>query len=141
MRIPILAKIVISSLLVFLFFGCKKNSSQSKTDLLTSQTWVYDEYIVNFNTLNSTLAYKKGKMNNSIDLSLSQVTFKSDGTYNEIVADGSQHTGTWNFLNNETQYIAHGFNYTATADIIILTSTRFVWNDVTANIYGEYIPK
>jgi hypothetical protein len=141
MRIPILFKTVLSFLLVLGFFACKKNSQQSKTDLLTSKTWVYDEYIVNFNTGNSTLAYKKGKMNNSIDLSLSQVAFKSDGTFIEIVADGSQHPGTWNFLNNETQYITHGFNYVATANVIILTSTRFVWYEQTADIYAELIPK
>ena len=70
---------LISILVLFLStVSCEKDSSpdtpKTKTELLTSKTWLYDEYFTNYNIANTLLTYKRGKTPNSSNLSLNQVS-------------------------------------------------------------------
>src|SRR3954469_6316363 len=83
--------------------SCKKDSTndapKTKMELLTSKTWVFDEYITNYNSSTGSLVYKKGKTSNSLNLSVNSTKFNSDGTETEINQNGQTVNGTWQFLN------------------------------------------
>lgn len=124
--------------------SCKKDTTpKTKTELLTSKTWVYDEYFTNYNFTNTSLAYKKGKANNSLDLSLNRSKFNVDGTTSEINQFGNAVPGTWKFINNETQTQVKNAVGTFNATIISLTENSFIWYDANASsgTYAKMIPQ
>ncbi len=128
------------------FSSCKKEvenntTTKSKTELLTSKLWIYDEYIINYNQANSNVAYKRGRANNMMDLSLNKVKYNADGTYQETTETGAVLSGTWKFLNGETQTEVKNANGTFTSSIAQLTETSYTWHDQTANRYGKMIPQ
>jgi hypothetical protein len=137
--------ITIYSLLLVVFFSvssCKKeNLTKSKTDLLTSKTWIYDEYLINYNQANTILAYKLGKPNYTMNLSLNKVKYNADGTYQETTENGTILTGTWKFINNETQTEVKNANGTFTSNLIVLTETNYNWYDPSVGRYGKMIPQ
>jgi hypothetical protein len=117
--------------------SCKKDSTndapKTKMELLTSKTWVFDEYITNYNSSTGSLVYKKGKTSNSLNLSVNSTKFNSDGTETEINQNGQTVNGTWQFLNNETQTKTTNPVGTFTSTIITLTENSYIWYDATAN--------
>ena len=117
--------------ILFAFGACKKDtdSLKSKTALLTNGTWVYDEYFRGYNSSNTTLYYKRGKSNNLLDLSPNRVTFKADGTYSEVNETGATYTGTWVFLNGETQVQVTNSLGTYTSTIFLLDEGNYHWYD------------
>lgn len=116
---------------------------KTKKELLTANTWLYDEYFRNYNTSNTVLYYKKDKGNNLINLSSNRVTYKADGTYTEITETGATLNGTWTFLNNETQVQVTNSYGTYTSTIMLLDATHYNWLDQTASngTYGKLIPQ
>jgi hypothetical protein len=148
---PALFMKTISYFLFFLFLligatSCKKEKDSSittktKTELLTSKTWVYDEYFTNYNQAGTLVAYKKGKANNSMDLSLNKVRYNADGTYQETTENGTTISGTWKFLNGETQTEVTNVMGTFTSNVISLTETSFIWYDQSVGRYGKMIPQ
>ena len=138
-------------LLFFIVFvsSCKKDSvtntptTKTKIEILTSHTWMYDEYFRFYNGTTPTLYFKKGRTNNYLDLTLNRVTFRTDGTYTEITETGSTLNGTWKFLNNETQVQVVNSVGTFTSTIIILDDTKYHWFDpINSNgTFGEMIPQ
>jgi hypothetical protein len=135
--------------LFFVFLGfsltsCKKESNgtttkKSKTELLTSKTWIYDEYFTNYNQASTLLAYKRDKANNIMNLSLNKVKYNADGTYEETKENGTVLTGTWKFLNGETQTEVENTNGTFTSNIVSLSETSYIWYDQSAGRYGKMI--
>ncbi len=126
--------------------SCKKDvtdAPKTKTELLTSKTWIYDEYFTNYNSANTALAYKRGKANNSINLSLNRSKFNTDGTTSEINQNGTSVPGTWKFINNDTQTQVTNAVGTFTANIISLTDDSFIWLDPNASggTYAKMIPQ
>jgi hypothetical protein len=117
--------------------SCKKDSTndapKTKMELLTSKTWVFDEYITNYNSSTGSLVYKKGKTSNSLNLSVNSTKFNSDGTETEMNQNGQTVNGTWQFLNNETQTKTTNAVGTFTSTIITLTENSYIWYDATAN--------
>src|SRR5258707_9865646 len=75
----------------------------STTSILTGRTWVYYEYLTQFNVAATTLAWKTNRTSNTLNLALNQVKFNPDSTYSEIDQTGTIYTGTWSYLNNKTQ--------------------------------------
>src|SRR5438128_599837 len=133
-------------LLVFVFacsfMGCKKDKDKSKTELLTSKTWIYDEYFTNYNSSNTILAYKRTKTANSLNLSLNKTQFNSDGTVTETNQNGQVISGTWKFLNNESQTETKNQVGTFTSNIISLSENSYIWYDPVTNsgTYAKMIP-
>ena len=125
------------------FSSCKKNDippTKSKMEYLTSKAWVYDEYFTGYNTSSTLLAYKRGKANNSMNMSLNRVKFNSDGTYQEITESGQQLSGTWKFLNNETSTEVTNIEGVFTATIMVLNDSKYEWYNSTTGRYGKLIP-
>ena len=137
-------KLFYISVLTVALFSCSKDdndSPKSKTELLTSKTWVYNEYFTNYNQASTILHYKKGKSSNLLDLSGDILNFKADGTFSRIGDGGQPRSGTWQFLNNETQISTIEGGVTHTSNIIVLTENMFTWHDVPFSNYAEMIPK
>jgi C-terminal lipocalin-like domain len=128
-------------LLLIPFASCKKDKNndnpKSKTELLTSRPWVYDEYFTNYNSASTTLAYKKGKSNNSTNLSANTITFHSDGTVSEINQNGQTVNGTWKFTNNETTTQTINQVGTFNSQIVSLSEDSYIWYD-PATLGGIY---
>jgi len=100
-------------------------------ELLTQKTWVYDEFITDYDESPTVLAYKRGKTNNSYNLSQVTVKFNTDGTYSETLQAGGSLAGTWKFLNNETQTEITNSSGVYTSTIINLSENSFIWQDLT----------
>jgi hypothetical protein len=126
--------------------SCKKDNdsrttTKSKTELLTSKTWIYDEYFTNYNQATTLLAYKRDKASNTMNLSLNKIKFNTDGTYQETTESGSILTGTWRFLNGETQTEVINSTGTFTSDVISLSETSYIWYGQSVGRYGKMIPQ
>lgn len=137
---------LLSILLVVVIGSCKKENvvtPKTKTELITAKTWVYDEYLREYNSSSAILYYKKGKTSNLIDLSKNKVTFKPDGTYTEINEAGNTLNGTWSFRNGETQIVVVNSVGTYTSNIVLLNDNQFQWLDPTTSngTLGRMIPQ
>ena len=130
-RIPI----IFSGLLLLGLLSCSKDKDddkvKTKMELLTQKTWVYDEFFTDYDESPTVLAYKRGKSNNTLNLSNITVKFNTDGTYTETLQAGGTLAGTWKFLNNETQTEVKNTGGTYTATIITLADNNFIWQDLT----------
>src|SRR5581483_1986712 len=83
------------------------DTTGGRLSLLTSKTWVYTEYFTNFSQPVPSLVWKSNKANSPLNLSRNVVKFNTDGTYWEIDQNGTSYTGSWAFLNNQTQVWVH----------------------------------
>ena len=128
-------QLILSGILLLGLLSCSKDKDddkvKTKMELLAQKTWVYDEFITDYDESPTVLAYKRGKTNNSYNLSQVTVKFNSDGTYSETLQAGGTLTGTWKFLNNETQTEVINSSGTYTSTIINLTENSFIWQDLT----------
>ncbi len=97
--------------------------------MLTTGTWVYNEYFRNYNSTNPTLFYKRGNSINLINLNPNKVTFRTDGTYTEINENNTTLSGTWTFLNNETQLQVKNSFGTYLSNIVLLDENNYHWLD------------
>jgi len=126
---------IFSGILLIGLLSCSKYNTnikvKTKMELVTQKIWVYDEFITDYDEYPSIFAYKRGKANNSMDLSLVTVKFNTDGTYSETLPNGTAGTGTWKFLNNETQTAVKNTSGTYTSTIITLADNNFIWEDHT----------
>jgi hypothetical protein len=70
-------------------------------------------------------------------------TFKADGTYTEILINGATASGTWRFINNETQIQVTTPIGVFTSNIVILDDNRFYWYEPNADngTYGKMVPQ
>jgi hypothetical protein len=112
--------------------------SSTKSDLLTSQTWVYYEYFTDFNSNPTKLVWKTNRTSNSLNLTHNRVKFNSDGSYTEVDQNGINYTGSWMFLNNETQVQTTSSQGTFISTIQLLDSSRYEWLDTTGH-YGVMV--
>jgi hypothetical protein len=128
-------QLILSGILILGLLSCSKDKDddkvKTKMELLTQKTWLYDEFFTDYDESPTVLAYKRGKTNNSYNLSQVTVKFNSDGTYSETLQAGGTMTGTWKFLNNETQTEVINNSGTYTSTIINLTENSFIWQDLT----------
>src|SRR4029079_5661513 len=128
-------QLILSGIMLLGLLSCSKDKDddkvKTKMELLTQKTWVYDEFFTDYDESPTVLAYKRGKTNNSYNLSQVTVKFNSDGTYSETLQAGGTLTGTWKFLNNETQTEVINSSGTYTSTIINLTENSFIWQDLT----------
>ena len=128
-------QLTLSGILLLGLLSCTKDNDnekvKTKMELLTQKSWVYDEFITDYDESPTVLAYKRGKTNNTFNLSQVTVKFNSDGTYSETLQAGGSLAGTWKFLNNETQTEVTNSSGTYTATIINLSENSFIWQDMT----------
>jgi len=107
--------------------------------LLTAHVWVYDEYFNQYNSSPTNLIFKSGKSNSPLNLSLNQAQFNTNGTYWEIDQNGNYISGTWTFLNGQTQLQVSNYLGVFTSDIRQLDTKRLEWQDVAGSVYGEEV--
>ena len=119
--------------------GQPVDSTGDRTSLLTTHDWAYQEYFTNWSLTAPPLVWKTNKSNSTLNLSKNVSKFNTDGTYWEIDQDGIYLTGTWIFLNNQTQLQVHNSRGTWTSTIKLLTADRLEWLDVNNNTYGEEV--
>jgi hypothetical protein len=128
-------QLILSGILLLGLLSCSKDKDddkvKTKMELLTQKTWLYDEFFTDYDESPTVLAYKRGKTNNSYNLSQVTVKFNSDGTYSETLQAGGTLEGTWKFLNNETQTEVTNTSGIYTATIITLSENSFIWQDLT----------
>ena len=128
-------QLILSGIMLLGLLSCSKDKDddkvKTKMELLTQKTWVYDEFITDYDESPTVLAYKRGKTNNSYNLSQVTVKFNTDGTYSETLQAGGSLAGTWKFLNNETQTEVINSSGTYTSTIINLSENSFIWQDLT----------
>lgn len=110
------------------------------TAVLTSQTWVYYEYFLDFNTNPTKLVWKTNRTSNSLNLASNEVKFYTNGNYTEIDQNGITYNGTWTFLTNPTRVRVTSSQGTFTSTIQLLDSSRYEWLDSTGR-YGVMVPK
>ena len=124
------------------FFSCKKDhDSKTRTEILTSKTWVYNEYFTNYNQAATVLQYKKGKANNLLNLSGDKLKFESNGTYSRVDYNGQTQTGTWQWMNNESKVSTTEGGITHSSNTIVLTDDMYTWYDDVEGTYGEMVPQ
>jgi hypothetical protein len=115
------------------------STTNDKTDILTSQTWVYYEYFTDFNTNPTNLVWKTNRSSNSLNLASNKVKFYPNGNYTEIDQNGITYNGTWIFQNNEADVQVTSSQGTFTSTIQQLTSNRYEWLDSTGGHYGVMV--
>jgi hypothetical protein len=116
-------------------------SADQTTSLLTSQTWVYYEYFLNFSSPSTSLAWKTNRTSNTINLSLNQVKFNTDFTVNEIDQNGTVFNGTWSYINNGTGVQVVNSQGTFASSIQSLAANRYEWLASNGSNYGVMVPK
>ncbi|HVZ55428.1 MAG TPA: hypothetical protein VG870_02110 [Chitinophagaceae bacterium] len=122
---------VLSGILALGIFcnSCSKppatSTDHSKTRLLTAHTWIYQAYYTKYNTADPGLVYQRGGNTNSLDLSANKVNSYIDGSYSEEDEHGHDLTGTWQFINNQTQTVVYNSYGTYTPDILRLDDTHY----------------
>lgn len=116
-------------------------STSGRLALLTAHIWVYDEYFSNYNNSSASLIYKRGKSNSPLNLNLNQAQFNTNGTYWEIDQNGNYISGSWTFLNGNTQMRVVNYLGTFTSNIRRLDTKRLEWQDVGGSVYGEEVPQ
>jgi len=140
-------KILFLAFVIAILVGCNKDhnntTTQTRTELLTSKVWIYDEIYNNWQQPNQIFTYKRGRANNTVNWDKSRVIFYKDGSFDEILPNGTLSAGgTWQLLNNDTQLktIVSG-GTTNTANIDTLTTDRLVWTDLTNKVHASQIWK
>jgi len=106
---------------------------------LTAHSWEYIKYYTNYvNTINpGRLVYKRGSLNNTINLDQNRVTFNKNGTVDEIDQNGNHIPGTWSFTNaQQTAYKVTNSVGTFYTNMDSLSSARFEWTDFNAHTHG-----
>lgn len=117
------------------------DTTGGRLQLLTSKTWVYQEYFYNFNLTAPSLVWKTNKADVVLNLSQDVVKWDTGGTYTETDQYGNVYNGTWAFLNNQTEVQVVNPLGTFTSTIELLDSARYEWLDIGGGNYGEMIPK
>ncbi|GAB2657575.1 hypothetical protein GCM10027036_08900 [Flavihumibacter cheonanensis] len=124
--------------------SCDKSPTyveKTKTDLLTSKTWIYNEYYDQVGSQFARLLYKRGMANNALNLSGDYINFRSNGTFSRVDLNGITQTGTWSFIENETKVRSVENGQVHASTIITLTEDQYVFYDIPYGTYGEMIPK
>ncbi|HEU4471856.1 MAG TPA: hypothetical protein VFR58_12265 [Flavisolibacter sp.] len=119
-----------------------RKEASDRVKLLTSNIWIYEEYIRDFSTERALQVFKKNKVRNSFDLSKNWVRFYADGTFEEFNEQGIHYKGSWQLLENETKLstVIPGSHHSNTSTITLLSKDKFEWHDDNWDTYGEMIP-
>ncbi|MDI9864497.1 hypothetical protein QM480_09185 [Flectobacillus sp. DC10W] len=103
--------LVLVGLLLVVSSSCKKNnvSTKTNTEKLTAKVWMVSEVS---STGGLVVVYKRDLASNGYDLSKVRLEFLSNGTIRGVDNNGNTSTsGTWKFVNNETQIEISGINF------------------------------
>ena len=134
-------------LLLFLcinLISCEKNSKnennelQTMRELLTRDTLIYDEQILNWKYPGQRTSYKRGQTSNSINLDNEWTKYESDGSVAFSQFFAPIRTGKWELLDHGKKIHIWNTaeNMDETFDILKLTKDTFEWAD--PNRYAFY---
>lgn len=139
---PIYFSILISQILILSSCNSTKVVTQNKEKLLTNCIWQYDELFNNYSQSYANLVYKRGKANNFYHLDNDKYIFNTDGTFRAVLSSAPfTLTGTWKFLNNNTQLLfQNSSGETFTGNIIQLDKNNYIFFDPATDSYGKLIP-
>ncbi|UOQ54849.1 hypothetical protein [Hymenobacter cellulosivorans] len=100
-------------------FACKKDkeAEPSKTDLLTAKTWQDQTQSLRLNTSEGTRSTPAADMNT--------YQFTRDGKVTITAADKTSTSGTWAFVNNESQLAITSGGTTNTFALFEVSATKF----------------
>lgn len=127
--------------------SCKKDCKpKSNFDYLIAHPWIYNKYYIGYSDSAhlGELNYLRGASDNKWNLDNEKVTYKADGTVDEIDQNGNHVWGTWKFGNNEQTLIVVQNSYgTFNTVVVQLDRFNYKWHypasDKTER-YGEFIP-
>src|SRR5688500_12420255 len=81
----------------------EKNAIEARRNILTSDTLVYEQQILWWNSPNEVIAYKKENGANSNDLRKAWFKYETDGSFKAALSNGHSYSGNWEFLENATK--------------------------------------
>ncbi len=132
---------------IIAFASCQKDTTPvdapaaSKLELMTRNVFIYDSLFNNWGLPNQTTVYVRNGTNNSANWSNERVKFYRDGTFDEILVNGTWRQGNWSMNSDSTILTTSGAGYSNTATILTLTSAKLVWYDNINKSRGVQIPK
>jgi len=139
--------ILFTLLLPFIILSCKKEAEKkpdtipkTKTEMICSATWIYNQYYINYNGANTILAYQRNKPVILYDLSKSKLKYNTDGTYTETLESGINVSGTWRFIENETKIELHINQQVININVYYVDATYFEWASSNGDVIGQMIP-
>lgn len=133
--------------MIISFVSCKKDApvdapATSKLELMTRNVFIYDSVINNWGLPNQTTVYVRNGTNNSANWSNERLKFYKDGTFDEILLNGTWRQGNWSMNSDSTILNTSGAGYSnSNVSIITLTATKLVWYDNVNKSRGVQIPK
>ena len=129
------------------FITCKKqdekDSTETRRNLLTSDTLVYEQQILWWNSSEEIIAYKKGSLANNNNLQKAWFKYEVDGSFKAALSNGHTYSGNWEFLENGTKIrlSSDELFYTEIFEIISLTNEKFDWTDTEHNSFYRMVRK
>src|SRR5688572_460399 len=95
-------QLILSGILLLGLLSCSKDNDndkvKTKLDLLTQKTWVYDEFFTDYDESPTVVAYKRGKTNNSLNLSQVSVKFTATALIQKLYKRAEHCPERGNFL-------------------------------------------
>jgi len=104
---------------------------EPRDQILTGTVWKYAEIDDGINTSSPTVVYLDDGSIKTVDVSNERVKYNLNGTVQDTAHDGTIYSGTWNFINNDTQYQIVIASVNSIANIITLNHSSFIWTDST----------
>jgi hypothetical protein len=115
--------------------SCKRenetNALQVKRELLTSDTLIYDEEIVNWQGPNQRVVFKKGSTSNAINIENAWIKYNLDSTFQALLSNFIRYDGKWELQNNggKIRLTSTSLDFDETYNVIKLTKDTFEWVD------------
>jgi hypothetical protein len=132
----------------FHFISCKKQDENDllniKKELLTADTLVYEEQILNWNLASQRVTFKRGSNTNSSDfLKDYWIKYDMNGSFKAAFNNVQMYSGQWEFLEDGTKLRMWSteLSYDNTYEVIKLISETFEWYDSEHYAFYRQIPK
>lgn len=126
--------------------SCKRenetNSLLAKRELLTSDTLIYDEEIINWQLPSQRVVFKKGSTSNTLALDTSWIKYNLDGTF-QARFFFLRYDGKWELQNNggKIRLTSTSLDFDETYDVVKLTKDTFEWVDPVRYAFYRQIMK
>jgi hypothetical protein len=129
------------------FITCKKqeekNNIEARRNILTSDTLVYEQQILWWNSPNEVIAYKKENAANSNDLRKAWFKYEIDGSFKAALSNGHTYSGNWEFLENAAKIRLSSveLSYNEVIEIISLHNEKLEWTDLEHHSFYQMVAK
>lgn len=133
-------------LLITTLQACKKEKTDqpqvqpiSKLESLTTNVFIYDSVITNWNQPTVTIQYVRNRPGNLQNWSNARVKFYRDGTFDEILTTGIWRQGNWSMNADSSILLTSGAGYSNSAKIEFLSTEKLTWVD--GSLRGAMVAK